>query len=324
MLHPAIARFLDQHGRDGADALVPDRLTHRTVARAAALLRKAEEGKPTQPRSRITLDFWDEQVEGGPAVRIYRGPGRPPQHSVLFLHGGGWVTGGLQTQDHTCRRLALAGLTVVSVDYRLAPEHPAPAAINDCAMTLAWMIREAARLRIIATKGVAVVGCSAGGNLAASVALRSRDDPALLVAMQVLVYPALDPAMQSPSHREFGAGFHLTTRQIRFFWHAYAGECLDDPQVAPAVCQDVRGAPPALVLTAECDPLRDEAERFAERLAASGVAVAQHRYAGMIHGFLRLHDLVTLADDAVDDIARAVLARYETDDGSNHSVVDEP
>ncbi|NIH88356.1 alpha/beta hydrolase [Amycolatopsis granulosa] len=306
-MHPAIAEFLDQHGRDGLEALLPEKFTPETVARTAAALRARDEQVTVPGRQTSTAaEAWDERVGNGPLVRIYRVPDPDAQPAVLFLHGGGWMTGGLGTQDHACRRLAAAGVTVVSLDYRLAPEHPFPAALDDCATAMTWMVREAGRLGISMAGGVAVVGCSAGGTLAAALSLRSRTDPGLPVTLQVLVYPALDPTRSAPSHRTFASGFSLTSRQVRFYWHAYAAGHLDNPLAAPATCRELGGAPPAVVLTAECDPLRDEAERYAARLAAAGVPVVHRRYPGMIHGFLRLHDIVPDADEAVDYIARAV------------------
>jgi acetyl esterase len=225
-------------------------------------------------------------------------------HGVLvWYHGGGFVIGDLETADPTCRALAnRAGCVVVSVDYRLAPEHPAPAALDDCVAALIWTVENFELLGVDASK-VAVGGDSAGGNLAALVCQRVRAEFGPDIDFQLLVYPTTDLTMSHPSIDENAEGYFLTKRSMEWFIANYLQE--GDPKdasVSPLHADDLSGMPPALVITAELDPLRDEGEAYAARLRDAGVPTEALRYEGQIHGFF---GMATALDDGKDALARA-------------------
>jgi acetyl esterase len=196
------------------------------------------------------------------------------------------VIGDIDTHDTICHRLA-AGVPalVVSVDYRLAPEHPFPAAVDDCEAATAWASDHAAEFGGDPAR-LAVAGDSAGGNLAAVVTRRARDSGGPPIAFQLLIYPSTDGTRALPSHAENGTGYLLDTESMEWFGHHYLGETDPrHPDVSPLFIEDLTGLPPALVVTAEFDPLRDEGEAYAERLRLAGVRATTSRYDGMIHAF---------------------------------------
>ena len=211
-----------------------------------------------------------------------------PSPGLVFFHGGGWVAGDLDTHDTLCRILALEGrLRVIAVDYRLAPEHPFPAAVDDAMAAFRWVAREAESLGVDPAK-IAVGGDSAGGNLSAVVGLRTREDQRK-PALAALLYPAVDATCASASHRELGRGYYLTEATITWYRDHYLGKDATKrllPDASPLFEPDLAGAPPSLVVTAAFDPLRDEAIAYAARLREAGVPVREERVAGMIHGFL--------------------------------------
>ena len=229
---------------------------------------------------------------------------------LVYFHGGGWVIGDLETHDGTVRALAAAsGVTVVSVDYRLAPEHPFPAAVDDCLAAVRWVADPGSATALDIDPGrVAVGGDSAGGNLAAVVAQQLRDDgPA--VRFQLLVYPVTDVRLSHPSIDQNADGYLLTKADMLWFRGHYVGDHgWTDPLVSPLLATEeaVRGVAPALVITAEYDPLRDEGEAYAERLRAAGVAARATRYEGMIHGFFSMGDMIPEGKAAVDEAAEAL------------------
>jgi acetyl esterase len=251
----------------------------------------------------------------GPAgdipVRVYVPTTEPgPRPVLVYFHGGGWVIGDLETHDGTVRALAAAsGMTAVSVDYRLAPEDPFPAAVDDCLAAVRWVANpeNAAELGIDPAR-LAVGGDSAGGNLAAVVAQQLRDDgPA--VGFQLLVYPVTDARLSHPSIDENADGYLLTKADMVWFRGHYLGDDgWTDRLVSPLLAPDDAfvGLPPALVITAEYDPLRDEGEAYAERLRAAGVAAMATRYDGVIHGFFSMGDIVPEGKAAIDEAAEAL------------------
>jgi acetyl esterase len=239
-------------------------------------------------------------------VRVYRPRTTELLPALVWFHGGGWVVGDLDTHDPLYRAIAnRAPCVVIAADYRLAPEHPFPAALEDAWVATEWAAEEALGLGVDASR-IAIGGDSAGGNLAAAVALRARRG-ALPVALQVLVYPVTDFDLESESYQRLGAGLNLTRAKMAWYWAQYLGS--DDgthPDASPLRAPDLRDVAPALVLTAELDPLVAEGEAYAERLRADGVAVSATRFDGMIHGFLRMPALVDDADRAIGAIAAAV------------------
>jgi acetyl esterase len=230
-----------------------------------------------------------------------------PSPGLMFFHGGGWVTGNLDTHDALCRRLAIEGqLRVIAVDYRLAPEHPFPAAVDDAIAAFRWAARGAESLGLDPSR-LAVGGDSAGGNLAAVVSLRTRED-ARRPALAALLYPGVDASCSSASHRELGEGYYLSRQAIEWYMNHYFGKdprTRLGPDASPLFAPDLAGCPPTLVVSAAFDPLRDEAADYAARLRAAGVTVREDRVPGMIHGFLNA-GLSRAAREATERIAREI------------------
>jgi acetyl esterase len=252
----------------------------------------------------------------GPAgeipIRVYTPEGTGPFPVLVYVHGGGWVICGLDSHDPPCRALANAvPCLVVSVDYRLAPEHKFPAAADDAYAATRWVAEHAAELGGDPRR-VAVGGDSAGGNLAAVVALMARERGGPRLVHQLLVYPVTDAGLDTASYRENGDGYFLTRDTMAWFWGHYLRSRADveDPHASPLRARDLAGLPPALVITAEYDPLRDEGEAYAARLRAAGVPVRTTRYPGMIHGFFGMLATFDQARTAIDESASALRAAF--------------
>jgi acetyl esterase len=266
--------------------------------------RLADEGGPAlfgEPDPVRSVE--DADADGVP-VRVYR-PEEGDLPALVYFHGGGWVVGSLDSHDALCRTLAArSGCALVAVDYRLAPEHRFPAALEDAWTATQWAAQRFPRL--------AVGGDSAGGTLAAVVALRARDR-GLPLALQVLVYAATDFSFDTDSYREHGTGTNLTEEGMRWFWAQYLPDDAAgaDPEASPLRAGDLAGVAPALVITAEYDPLRDEAEAYAARLEAVGVPVVLTRYDGLVHGFLRMPAVIDRATNGIDEVAGAVRAALQ-------------
>jgi acetyl esterase len=240
----------------------------------------------------------DVDLDGVPG-RVYE-PGGARPGALVWLHGGGWTIGSLESHDPLCRALAArSSATVVAVDYRLAPEHPHPAALEDAWTATKWAVG--------AFGQVAVGGDSAGGHLAAVVALRARDRGVPL-RLQALVVPVTDYAFETASYAEHGTGYGLERTTIEWFWDLYVPDRADaaDLEVSPLRAPDVSAAAPALVVTAEYDPLRDEGEAYAAKLRDAGVDVEHTRAAGMVHGFLRMPGVIERAGETIDRVAARV------------------
>lgn len=247
---------------------------------------------------------------GGPiALRYYRPASTTKRLPILlYLHGGGWVLGNLNSVDSVCRALANGSQhIVVSVDYRLAPEHPFPAGVDDAYAALTWVTAQAAALGGDAAR-IAVGGDSAGGNFAAVLALRAREERGPKIAYQLLIYPATDFQMKSASQRSFADGYLLTRANQQWFHRHYLGDYkeLTDWRLSPAYAADLAGLPPAFVLTAEFDPLRDEGEDYALKLIRAGVPVSAWRVPGQVHGFITMGRVIPTAQIAIDALARAL------------------
>ncbi|MEW6643390.1 MAG: alpha/beta hydrolase [Pseudomonadota bacterium] len=229
---------------------------------------------------------------------------------LVFFHGGGWVIGDLESHDVVCRTLAHEGeLLVIAVDYRLAPEHKFPAAFDDAVAATAWIAAHARELGIDATR-LAVGGDSAGGNLAAVVALAARETGPKLLG-QMLIYPATDLALAHPSHHEPDTDCLLTHAVMVWFRDHYLNSATerDDWRASPARAKSLAGLPPAFVLTAGADPLRDEGDEFARRLADAGVAVTYQTHPGQFHGFITMGKVLPMAQNALHDIGVWLKAR---------------
>jgi acetyl esterase len=249
------------------------------------------------------------------AVRVYRPVREGVLPALVYFHGGGWTIGDLDTHDVLCRQLAAgAGCAVLSVDYRLAPENPFPAAVEDCLAATRWAADNAASLGIDAGR-LAVGGDSAGANLAAVVSLLARDAGGPRIALQLLVYPATDQRCASASHERNGQGYLLTREAIDFFRAAYLPhpEQWSDWRASPLLAANHAGLPRAFVLTAGYDPLVDEGRAYAERLRNAGVKVEYREYPDMIHGFLLFGGVLDTANAAVADCCAALRAAFESE-----------
>jgi acetyl esterase len=248
---------------------------------------------------------------GSVPLRLYRGQGAPkasPQPALIYFHGGGWVIGDLESHDQVCRSIANATkCIVVSVDYRLAPEHKFPAAAEDAIAATRWIADNAARLGIDAGR-LAVGGDSAGGNLAAVVSLEARDRSGPTLVHQILVYPAADMSRDWPSAERHAQQLPLTRAGMRWFIAHYLRSAADeaDWRASPLRASSLRDLPPALVITAGFDPLCDEGEAYAKALQSAGVRVVHERFDGQIHGFLSMGRIVADSGRAIGLIAAAL------------------
>ena len=283
--------------------LALDETTRSLIARLTAEAAPVESLTPRQARQAqearraraveelVEVDRVAEWTIPGPGgeipIRVYWPDSAEPLPVVVYFHGGGWVLCDLDSHDAICRALAVgSNCTFVSVGYRLAPEHKFPAAVEDAYAATSWVAEHPARLRCEG-QPIAVAGDSAGGNLAAAVTLMAKAEQRPAIAFQMLVYPITNHGFETRSYRENGEGYYLTRAAMQWYWRHYlsgAGEG-ESPYASPLRAEDVTGLPPALVITAEFDPLRDEGEAYGRRLADAGVPVAIRRFDGMFHGF---------------------------------------
>lgn len=265
-----------------------------------------------------TEDRWIEGAEADIPIRIYTSHQPAPGELLpilVFYHGGGFVIGGLDSYDNLCRALAnRADCIVVSVDYRLAPEHKFPAAVDDALQAYQWVSDHASELDGDARR-MAIGGDSAGGNITAVTAIGIRDEGDIAPLLQILIYPVAGGAPETPSHYEFAEGLLLSRANILWFYDQYLDQPEDatDPRFAPLLAYDLSNLPPALVIVAGHDPLRDEGIAYAERLSQSGVGVELTNYEGMVHGFLSLADAVDQGKTAIDQVAAALSTAFHGD-----------
>lgn len=300
VLDPQAAAVLAQMEAAGIPPL------HELTPEAARTLARASVQRSDEPVFQIT----EEDVPGAAeqlSVRLYHPGGDELPPLIIFFHGGGWVLGDLDSQDALCRALAnRVHAVVASVDYRLAPEHPFPAAVEDVVTATTHLV--SAAHSVGADPGrVAVMGDSAGANLAAVVAQECRH-LGIRLNLQVLVTPAVDLNFDRSSMHANRDGVLLTTPTLRWFWEHYLGSVHRpiDPKFAPLRADDLSGLAPALIVTAEHDPLRDEGAEYAARLAAAGVPTSHRDYEGMMHSFLGMRAHVDRANDAFDEVAEAL------------------
>jgi len=300
MLHPQARAFLDLVAEKG----IPP--THTlTPAVARAIYRERRDfTQPDPPPVAEVHALSADGPHGAIALRLYRplGSATAAQLPVLvYYHGGGWVIGDLETHDTLCRQLANgAGCAVVAVDYRMGPEHRFPAAVDDCIAATQWVHDHASALNLDATR-LAVGGDSAGGNLAAVVTIAARESGTLPVVFQLLIYPATDQRCDSASHRTLGEGYLLTTETMVYFRGHYIAEPAQhvDWRASPLLHPDLSRLPPAFVLTAGFDPLRDEGLAYAQRLSEAGVRSTQLCFERQIHGFILMGKVLDEANTAV-------------------------
>lgn len=260
---------------------------------------------------------WDTTIPGrsGPGIRVrcYQPRAEQPCGTLVYFHGGGWTLGSIESHEPVCRVLArAAGCLIISVDYRLAPDHKFPAALHDCLAVTRWAFRNCRRLG--SPRKVAIGGDSAGGNLAAAVALWNRDTSGPAALCQLLVCPAVgDPRSQSASYRAFGSGYFLTASDMLWFWQNYSSSADDErnPYALPLEAREFSGLPPAIILTAEYDPLRDDGERYAEKLRDAGVPVFLKRYDGAFHGFWNMAGVLDAGQIALRDASAKLREAFE-------------
>jgi|CXWL01.1.fsa_nt_gi acetyl esterase len=282
-------------------------------AQARAMYKLARGGAPPEPVDRV-----EERTIPDPGgeipVRVYAPASAKALPALVYYHGGGFVIGDLDTHDGLCRVLAnRAQCCVISVDYRLAPESKFPAAADDGYAAAAYVHAHPAEFGIDPAR-MAVGGDSAGGNIAAVVALMARDRGGPPIVYQALIYPVTNHNFETASYRDNAEGYFLTTNTMRWFWGHYLNSADDgaNPYASPLRAASVAGLPPALVITAGFDPLRDEGESYADRLRAAGVTVKHSSYPGMVHGFAHMFELIPQGLDALDEVAGGLRGAFAT------------
>ena len=304
-LDPQAQAVLDQIAALG---LPPNHTVSPEEARANALARPRAEGPEVAKVEDRTIPSGGTQIP----VRIYTPAGNGPFPVLGWFHGGGWVIGNLESADAVARELTVgADCVVVSVDYRLAPEAKFPILFDDCYAATEWISQNAASINADPSR-IAVGGDSAGGNLAAAVSLAARDRGGPSLTFQLLVYPVTVRDFGTGSYRQNADGYMLTMDGMKWYWDQYLSNDVDasNPYAAPLAAKDLSGLPPALVITAEFDPLRDEGEAYGQRLQAAGVAATASRYDGMIHGFFGMSAVVDKGRQAVDEATAALKAAF--------------
>ena len=278
----------------------PDRPDRDALGAAGyrAALRAARQPGPDYPLVRVE-NLMVAGAAGPIPARLYASSGDKGLPCILYIHGGGWVICDLDSHDLLARALAKeSGCAVLSVDYRLAPEHPFPAGLLDCRAALLWLRDHGASLGLDGSR-LAVAGDSAGGNLAAALCLLMRDEAPKLIRHQGLIYPVTDHNFERASYVDFADDYGLTREEMRWFWRHYVSrpQDADHPHVSILRAPDLSNLPPATVTSAEFDVLRDEGEAYAERLRAAGNQVSLHRVAGTCHGYAHLISTVPQADE---------------------------
>ena len=302
-LHPQCKAFIDLLASAGGKPLEELPVAEARLA-AGGLANFGGEERPVAEVQNRTIPG-----PAGPiAVRVYRPVLKETLPTLIYFHGGGFVICSLDTHDRECRNLANAsGCAVISVDYRLAPENKYPAAVEDAYAAAQYVSEHAAEFGIDPQR-IGVGGDSAGGNLATIVAIRSRERGGPLLKFQLLIYPLVDFADNSPSMQQYAKDYFLTRESMDWFTDCYlpSRAIASEPSASPLNAADVRGLPPAMIITAECDPLRDQGEAYARKLQSAGVPVELKRYEGMIHAFFSFSGAIDTAKIAIADAASAL------------------
>jgi acetyl esterase len=307
MLDPQAKAYLDLLASLGA----PPMYTLSPPQARVAYKKARAIAQPTPPEVGAVTALVAESPAGAIPLRYYRPRGSAAQDVLpvlVFLHGGGWTIGDLDTHDVVCRELCnRAGCAVVSVDYRLAPEHKFPAAVEDTLAATRWVAQHAQSLALDARR-IAIGGDSAGGNLATVAALMLRDAGGPALVFQLLIYPATDFRCTAPSHTRNGSGYLLTREAIEYFSRNYltGPQDITDWRASPVLASSLRGLPPAFLMTAGYDPLLDEGAQYARALRDAGVAVEYVCFESQIHGFITMSKLVDEANVAFERCAAAL------------------
>lgn len=307
-LHPQIQAFIDRLAKFDLTPI-------HELDPVAVREQSAKVGSLSHPPEKVER-VQNRMIPGSAGeipVRIYTPKGTAPFPAILYFHGGGWVLGDLDIGDSVCRTLAnVAGSVVVSVDYRLAPESKFPAAVEDAYAAVLWVAENATEIDADCDR-IAVVGESAGGNLAAAVSLMARDRGTIKIAYQLLIYPVLNYEFETESYRNFAEGYFLTKAGIIWYWNHYLATPKDgkNKYASPLLAENLEGLPSALIVTAEYDVLRDEAEAYARRLREAGVPVKVIRYEGMIHGFISMGKAIAVGVEALANIATEARNAFE-------------
>ena len=299
-LHPQVKKILEEAASLGLPA-------YQDLSPVEARKQMLDLSLPVDPL--LAVKKVENLMIPGPGgkipIRLYYPSGDPPFAVLVYFHGGGWVIGDLDTHHGVCHALAkTSGCLVVSVDYRLAPEHCHPAAVEDAYAATNWVAENSDAIQADPDR-FAVGGDSAGGHLAAVVALMARDRKGPRIDMQVLIYPITNYDFNTPSYIENKEGYMLTRDLMKWFWHHYIkdeGEAYH-PYVSPLRAENLNDLPPALIITAEYDPLRDEGEAYGKKLQEAGVNATITRYPGMTHAFIRMFAVLDKAHEALGEVA---------------------
>ena len=309
-LHPQVKKILEEAELLG----LPD---YQDLSPAAARKQMLDLTPPVDPSLAVKKveNLMIPGPDGKIPIRLYYPSGDPPFAVIVYFHGGGWVMGDLDTHHGVCQALAKrSSCLVVSVDYRLAPEHRYPAAVEDAYAATSWVAENADAIQADPDR-LAVGGDSAGGHLAAVVALMARDRKGPRIDLQVLIYPITDCKFNTPSYIENKEGYMLTIDLMKWFWNHFIEDegQANDPYVSPLRAKNFSDLPQALIITAEYDPLRDEGEAYGKRLQEAGVKVTLSRHPGMIHGFIRMNARLDKAKEALDEVAGRLRGVFRID-----------
>ena len=304
-LHPKIREFLDTLAAEGGKAT---ELSTPMEVRASALSKWRPEFLGTRPKSGSVKQKFFTGPHADLPINIYAPEGEGPFPAIVYIHGGGWVAGTIEMTEVQHQLVGEAcGAVVVSVNYQKAPEHKFPIPFDDCYATLEWVWQNSEALNIDREK-IGIAGESAGGNIAAGMALKSRDVNGPKIAFQVLIYPATDHKFDYPSMIDNAKGYALSTEGMKWYWKQYTSNPgdLENPYCRPMAAKDFSNLPNTYLITAELDPLRDEGFEYSKKLESAGNQVIYKNYPSLIHGFLLMQGFLPEARQAIQEIADAV------------------